>query len=85
MRNICPRLALLILILPFAVFAQNPAKWTLESADRGRSVKAGETLDVTLKAEIEPEWHLYALDQPSGGPVATTIKVTEGRQRHQQQ
>ena len=32
------------------------------------------------KAELDQGWHLYALDQPEGGPIATTIKVTEGKQ-----
>src|SRR5205814_5116496 len=35
-------------------------------------------LNASLKAEIEKGWHLYALEQPEGGPIATTIKVTEG-------
>ncbi len=32
------------------------------------------------KAELDQGWHLYALEQPEGGPIATTIKVTEGKQ-----
>ena len=28
--------------------------------------------------EIEPGWHLYALDQPAGGPIPTTIKIGRG-------
>lgn len=79
MRKFCPKLALLFLLLPLAVLGQNPAKWTLESEIKGRSIKSGETINVTLKAEVEPGWHLYALDQPAGGPIATTIRVAEGR------
>ena len=33
----------------------------------------------TLRADIDAGWHLYALDQPQGGPIPTTIKITEGR------
>jgi thiol:disulfide interchange protein len=79
MRKFCPKLAFLFLLLPLAALGQNPANWTLESDTKGRSLKAGESVNVTLKAEVEPGWHLYALDQPAGGPIATTIKVAEGR------
>lgn len=30
-----------------------------------------------VQVSIEPGWHLYALDQPAGGPVPTTIDVLE--------
>jgi thiol:disulfide interchange protein len=78
MRKFCPKLALLFLLLPLAAIGQNPAKWTLESDAKARSLESGESVNVTLKAEIEPGWHLYALDQPAGGPIATTIKVAVG-------
>lgn len=79
MRYFPPKLAFLILLLPLAAIAQNPAKWTLESNDSGRSVKSGELFRAELKAEVEVGWHLYALDQPIGGPFATTIKISEGK------
>ncbi len=60
-------------------FTQNPAKWSLESELESRVIHPGELYKSVLKAEIEPKWHLYALDQPSGGAIATTIKITEGR------
>ncbi len=55
--------------------AQNPAKWTL-AAD---GPIAGDKLSVSLKADLESGWHLYALEQPEGGPIATTIKITDGK------
>ena len=70
---------LAVVLFSAAVFAQNPSKWNLWSDAKGKSLKAGEVFTVELKAEIESGWHLYALEQPVGGPVATTIKVTEGR------
>ena len=78
MRNFLPKLAFLLL-LPLAALGQNPAKWTLESEAKDRAVKSGERVNVTLKADLESGWHLYALDQPAGGPIATTIKIAEGR------
>ncbi len=64
----------LAVLLPAAAFAQNPTKWVLESDAKGRPLNAGDEISVTLKAAVEPGWHLYAPDQPKGGPIATTIK-----------
>src|ERR1044071_508968 len=72
------RLTILLLTLAAAVSAQTPAKWSLSAADQQKTLKKGETANVDLKADIDDGWHLYALDQPPGGPIATTIKVTEG-------
>src|SRR6185436_2374878 len=41
-------------------------------------VKSGDRINAKLNAEIDEGWHLYALDQPSGGPIPTTVKVFEG-------
>lgn len=77
MRNIIFVILSIILLMPLAAMGQDPSKWILESESEGKSVKKDETLRVSLKADIEPGWHLYALDQPEGGPIATTIKITE--------
>jgi thiol:disulfide interchange protein DsbD len=68
---------LLAFLFADAAFAQNPTKWTLESNAKGKTLKADEKFKAALKAEIEEGWHLYALEQPEGGPVATTIKIPE--------
>ncbi|MBK8464380.1 MAG: thioredoxin family protein [Chloracidobacterium sp.] len=70
------------LFLPFllaiSAAAQSPAKWSLASDSKPAQLKSGDKIKVILKAEIESGWHLYALEQPEGGPIATTIKATEG-------
>ena len=70
-------IVIILLVFPVFIFAQNPAKWTLESKSKGKTFKAGENFKAKLKAEIEGDWHLYALEQPKGGPIATTIKTDE--------
>jgi thiol:disulfide interchange protein len=70
---------LLIFLFPLILFAQNPAKWSLSLAPATGVIKAGDKVRIDLKADIEQGWHLYALEQPEGGPIATTIKVTEGK------
>jgi thiol:disulfide interchange protein len=68
----------LVLLFAVSVDAQNPTKWSLESPAKGTEIKTDETVPVKLRAAVEPGWHLYALDQPAGGPIATTIKIGEG-------
>lgn len=68
----------IILLLSSAAIAQNPTKWSLDSDSKGKEISKGATVSVKLNAEVEPGWHLYALDQPDGGPIATTIKVPDG-------
>lgn len=66
----------LCFLLSAAVFAQDPTVWTIDSDAKGRTLSAGNEFSVVLRSAIEPGWHLYALDQPDGGPIKTTIKVT---------
>ena len=73
------RLLILFLFLPTVLFAQNPAKWSLDLGGKSGAVKSGESFKALLRAEVESGWHLYATDQPAGGPVPTTIKITEGK------
>jgi thiol:disulfide interchange protein len=68
--------AIIISLLSTAAFAQNPTKWKLEVFDRkSDDVKSGESFTAGLTAEIESGWHLYAIEQPEGGPIPTTITV----------
>lgn len=75
MGNIWLKAAFLILFLPLLALAQDPTKWSLGPDTVGSKI-TGE-LEIILKAEIEPGWHLYAMDQPAGGPIPTTIKVPD--------
>ncbi len=64
-----------ILILPLAAFAQNPVSWSLESDAKGKALKKDEKFSAKLKAQIEGEWYLYAVEQPGPGPFPTKITV----------
>jgi thiol:disulfide interchange protein len=33
-----------------------------------------------IKADIQPDWHIYSTTQPSGGPLPTKIKITPSQQ-----
>ena len=71
-------LVLLLLLLPAVGFGQNPTKWSLSLASPMRTVGPRDEFTLKLNVKIEPGWHLYALDQPDGGPIPTTIKISEG-------
>lgn len=72
------RCTILLLLLVGAIFSQEPSKWTLQAERPDAKLSTNEAATVSLSVEIETGWHLYALEQPEGGPIATTIKVTEG-------
>ncbi len=66
-----------ILALPIISFAQSPVSWSLEPDAKGKTLQTGEKFQAKLKAKIEGEWHLYAVEQPEGGPFPTKITVAE--------
>jgi hypothetical protein len=65
---------LLLLIAVFAIstsaFAQieTPVKW----AYAAKRISPTEAV-VFIRATIEPEWHIYSLNQKDGGPVKTSF------------
>ena len=54
----------------FAVSAQvqNPTNWSYSQKDLGNN-----EYELTLKATIEPGWHIYSMYTPDGGPMKTTL------------
>ncbi len=71
-------LILTVLFLPVLAAAQNPVSWSLESDAKGKTVKKDETVKAKLKAAIEGNWNLYAVEQPAGGPFPTKITMPDG-------
>jgi thiol:disulfide interchange protein DsbD len=41
--------------------------------------KGGDLYEVHVKAMIEPKWHIYSVNNPEGGAVATEIKINDGK------
>src|SRR5688500_16193905 len=68
-----------LLLISTVGFAQNPTNWSLGPLPTTEKLNPGDKAQVTLNVTVEPGWHLYALDQPAGGPIATTIKIAEGK------
>lgn len=57
--------------------SKSPVQWHLKSAPN-KPVKAGAKFNVTITGMPDPGWHLYALEEPQGGPIATEVSLTEG-------
>jgi Disulphide bond corrector protein DsbC len=65
---------------PTALFAApHPAvvHWQVTQAPN-KPLKPGAKFNVVVFGTIDPGWHLYALQEPSGGPIATEVALTEG-------
>ena len=46
------------------------------SAKAESSVRAGEVVNIIVKAEMDAEWKIYALRDQGEGPIATRVVVT---------
>lgn len=70
----------LVLALVPGVLSQvsDPIQWVLRKEKPG-SIRAGEQFNVSVIATIADGWHLYALEQPEGGPIATRLSVSGGQ------
>ena len=69
--------AALILLSATAYAApKSPAQWHIKTIPA--SAKAGAKITLTVSGQIDPGWHLYAMEEPDGGPIATVVGLTEG-------
>ena len=78
MVNMAKRLALSVVLFLTAFLSSwaqmlTPVKWTTSV-----SVDDGGSGVVTFAAAIDEGWHLYSMDIPDGGPVATSINWEKG-------
>jgi DsbC/DsbD-like thiol-disulfide interchange protein len=77
-RQYCRLLILLLVVGTLRGFAATPQpiQWTLSASVTGsQPMKKGASAVATLHAVIQRGWHLYALDQEPGGPIATKISL----------
>jgi DsbC/DsbD-like thiol-disulfide interchange protein len=61
-----------------ACAAEDPVAWSGKPSST-KPMVGGARFTVELEALIQPGWHLYSLDQPDGGPIATEISLPEGQ------
>jgi hypothetical protein len=56
-------------ILASAQLPHDVVHWSVTVVSRD-AIKRGSSASVQLSAEIQDGWHVYALTQPAGGPIA---------------
>lgn len=72
------RLAVLMAVACSTSYAAKaPVQWHMKTPPP-KVLKAGTKFNLSLQGQIDAGWHLYALEEPQGGPVATVIGLTEG-------
>jgi hypothetical protein len=74
---ICVSLAAASTTLAQAPGMGRPVSWHVKSAPHN-ALKPGAKFDVTVAGAIQPGWHVYALQEPDGGPIATQVGLAEG-------
>jgi len=68
MKKLVITLAAFVLICTLHAQVQDPVKWNYSAVK-----KADKEYAVTISASISPNWHIYSMNTPDGGPVATTF------------
>jgi thiol:disulfide interchange protein DsbD len=63
----------------FAQGMQIPVQWTASAGSHPVPIRAGESFNVVATATIANGWHLYAIDQTSGGPIPTRVTIPDGQ------
>ena len=62
---------LTILLFSLTAVAQSSVSWTQQSKDNGDG-----TIDLIFNAEIEDPWYIYSTEKISGGPMQTSLKIS---------
>lgn len=71
---------IVLMVSPFFVQAQMPDPVSYSVTEAPDEVKAGEVFTITVRAEIEGEWHLYSINNdPDAGPYPTQFSAVNDR------
>ncbi|MDP6499711.1 MAG: cytochrome c biogenesis protein CcdA [Candidatus Marinimicrobia bacterium] len=66
---------IILIILTFATVIWGQMNPVTVSASARSAARAGEVVHVEMTAEMEHEWHIYALHDAGEGPIATVITI----------
>ena len=70
-------ISLVAIVNPSGAQAPTPVTWAVKTAPHG-NVKPGSKFAVSVVGTVQPGWHLYAMEEPEGGPIATQVGLAEG-------
>ncbi len=68
MKKILTTITVFIFFTALHAQVQDPVKWNYTAVK-----KSGKDYLVTISATLGPGWHIYSMNTPNGGPVATTF------------
>ena len=68
----------IIFLSPFFLIAQIPSPVSFYVVEIPKEVSPNELFTLKIEAVIDGDWHLYGLDIPKGGPVATKFSIKSG-------
>ena len=68
MKKLAIALALITLFNTAHAQVQDPVKWNYAAIK-----KSDKEYTVNIVATLQPGWHIYSMNTPNGGPVATTF------------
>lgn len=68
MKKITITLAAFLVLNILHAQVQDPVKWNYTTIK-----KSGTEFTVNISATLSPDWHIYSMNTPNGGPVATTF------------
>ena len=68
MKRITITLAAFLILNVLNAQLQDPVKWNYTATK-----KSDKEYTVTISATLAPDWHIYSMHTPNGGPVATTF------------
>lgn len=79
MRFSVSALLFFLLFVSIGASGQDPTRWVLASkTEASKELKEGDNVTVELRGTIDTGWYLYGMEQPPGGPIATTVRIAEG-------
>jgi thiol:disulfide interchange protein DsbD len=70
------RIFLVIIILSGLILGQFTDPVLISGDIAERDVRAGEVVNIKLSVDLDPGWHIYAVEGVTGGPIATSLKVS---------
>src|SRR5688572_5225264 len=70
---------LLILITLFTLASSNAQILNPVTFNYSVVKKGNDLYEVRIKAMLEPKWHIYSVNNPDGGALATEIKINDGK------
>jgi thiol-disulfide isomerase/thioredoxin len=65
----------LLVLSPQIALPAAPQPVKVQASLGDTTLEAGASAEIAVTATLEPDWHIYSLTQPVGGPIPTTVTL----------